>query len=83
MKLGLEKKRAIVGGSSKGRGFAVARSLLEEGAEVVIAARNADILGKAGERLEKETGRRPLVIPADLTKPKGQNQHPETGKFQK
>ncbi len=69
MKLGLEKKRAIVGGSSKGLGFAVARSLLKEGAEVVIAARDADILGKAGERLEGETGRRPLAIPADLTKP--------------
>ncbi len=69
MKLGLEKKRAIVGGSSKGLGFAVARSLLKEGAEVVIAARDADILGKAGERLEKETGRRPLAIPADLTLP--------------
>ncbi len=69
MKLGLQNKRAIVGGSSKGLGFAVAKSLLKEGAEVAIAARDADVLGKAAERLEKEAGRRPLAIPADLTKP--------------
>ncbi|MCP4606662.1 MAG: SDR family oxidoreductase [Proteobacteria bacterium] len=69
MKLGLENKRAIVGGSSKGLGYAVARSLLKEGAEVVIAARDADVLGKAAEKLEKETGRRPIAVPADLTRP--------------
>jgi 3-oxoacyl-[acyl-carrier protein] reductase len=69
MKLGLEGKRAIVGGSSRGLGYAVARSLLEEGAEVTIAARGAGALEQAAERLAEETGRRPLAVAADLTDP--------------
>ncbi|MFO8070552.1 MAG: SDR family oxidoreductase [Polyangia bacterium] len=69
MKLGLEGKRAIVGGSSRGLGFAVARSLLEEGAEVAIAARGAEGLEAAAGRLSEETGRRPLAVTADLTDP--------------
>ncbi|MDJ0764235.1 MAG: SDR family oxidoreductase [Myxococcota bacterium] len=69
MKLELEKKRVIVGGASKGLGYAVARSFLDEGAEVVIAARNVDILDQAATRLKTETGKKPLAVPADLTLP--------------
>ncbi len=67
MELGLSKKRALVGGASKGLGFACARALLLEDAEVAIAARDADTLSGAAEQLDKETGKRPLAIPADLT----------------
>ena len=69
MKLHLENKRAIVGGASKGLGFAVARSLLKEGAAVVIASRNREQLEKAACDLERETGKYPHPIPADLTIP--------------
>lgn len=82
MELGLENKKAIVGGSSKGLGFAVARALLIEGAEVAIAARNADSLGKAAERLEEETGRRPLALPADLTRPEDRERLVEEASMQ-
>lgn len=69
MNLDLENRRAIVGGASKGLGFAVARSLLQEGANVVIAARNREHLDQAAGLLEAETGRRPHPVPADLTQP--------------
>ncbi len=49
LELGLKNKRAIVGGSSKGLGLAVARALLEEGASVVISARNGDTLEQAAD----------------------------------
>lgn len=42
MNLGLEGKRAIVTGGSRGIGFAVAETLIEEGATVAICARGAD-----------------------------------------
>ena len=69
MDLGLEGKRAIVCGASKGLGFATARALLQEGAEVVIAARSADVLKATVERTAQETGRHFHPVPADLTKP--------------
>lgn len=69
MDLMLESKRALVGGASKGLGYAVARSLLREGAAVVIAARSDEALEQAVERLAEETGKRPIAVRADLTEP--------------
>ncbi len=42
MELGLKNKVAMVGGASKGLGFAVARALTAEGAQVSIASRDKD-----------------------------------------
>ncbi len=42
MDLGLEGARAVISGGTQGIGFAVARELLQEGANVSIAARTAD-----------------------------------------
>ncbi|PKL37765.1 MAG: hypothetical protein CVV44_15615 [Spirochaetae bacterium HGW-Spirochaetae-1] len=68
MDLHLKDKRALVCGASKGLGYAVARSLLEEGVRVVIAARTGDVLDKAADSLKEETGVRPFPVAADLTR---------------
>ena len=66
MDLGLEGKRALVCGASRGLGYAAARSFLAEGARVVIAARGKEALAGAAERLGRETGAAPIPIAADL-----------------
>src|ERR1700722_6434195 len=62
MDLGLKGKRAIVTGGSRGIGKAIARQLAEEGADVVIAARNKEQLRATATEISAATGRR--VIPA-------------------
>jgi len=66
MDLGLEGKRAIVCGASRGLGYAVARSMLREGARVTIVARGAAALEGAAVQLERETAAKPHPIAADL-----------------
>ena len=51
MKLGLEGRRALVTGGSKGLGEAIARELVGEGARVAICARNEDEVVAAGAEL--------------------------------
>ena len=51
MDLGLAGKRAIVTGSTKGIGRAIAETLLDEGAAVAICARDADGVAAAVEEL--------------------------------
>src|SRR5262245_63952357 len=51
MDLGLTGKRAIVTGSTKGIGRAIAETLLDEGASVAICARDADGVSAAVEQL--------------------------------
>jgi len=52
MNLGLKNKVALVLASSKGLGFACARGLYEEGANVVICSRSEDNLKIAKEKVE-------------------------------
>jgi 3-oxoacyl-[acyl-carrier protein] reductase len=68
MDLGLNGRFALVGGASKGIGFAIARLLAVEHADVAIVARHADELADAAARIREETGRRVLAIPADIRK---------------
>ena len=68
MDLGLTDKVAMVGGASRGLGFAVARALAAEGAHVVIASRDADALDRAAAAINAGTGGRALAVPADLSK---------------
>src|SRR5437660_121728 len=67
MNLHLTGKIAMVGGASKGLGFAVARALALEGARVSIASRSGDAVTAAGERIRKETGAEISVHAADLS----------------
>jgi 3-oxoacyl-[acyl-carrier protein] reductase len=67
MDLGLRDKVAMVGGASKGLGYAVARALAAEGARVAIASRDGDAIARAAHTIEKETGSRALAVPADLS----------------
>jgi 3-oxoacyl-[acyl-carrier protein] reductase len=65
MDLGLHGKVALVTASSKGLGLATAQALSQEGAKVVMCARNRDALTEAAEAMPGET----LAIPTDVTDP--------------
>ncbi|WP_069806523.1 SDR family oxidoreductase [Vulcanisaeta thermophila] len=67
MDLGLKGKVVLVTASSKGIGFGVARVFAQEGARVVISARNTEELARARDEIVKETGAEVLAVRADLT----------------
>jgi short-subunit dehydrogenase len=58
---------AVVSGGSRGIGKAIALRLAEEGADLVISARNEAALGAAAKQIADATGRRVESIPADLS----------------
>ena len=67
MDLALTDRVAIVTGSSRGLGFASARSLVAEGCRVVICARRADALQEARRRLAEMAGEdRVSAVVADV-----------------
>ena len=53
MDLGLRGKKAAITGSSQGIGHAIAKSLVEEGCNVALSARNKDRLDQAVEEFDK------------------------------
>ncbi len=68
MDLGLKDKVAMVGGASKGLGYAVARALAAEGALVSIASRDGDAIARAATAISADTGGRALGVAADLSR---------------
>ena len=68
MDLRLKNKTALVTGGSEGIGKGIARSLAREGVDVAICARRKGPLEATAAEIAKETGRRIVAIPADLTK---------------
>jgi 3-oxoacyl-[acyl-carrier protein] reductase len=68
MQLGLTGKRAIVTGASRGIGYETARLFLEEGARILICARDGQKLDAARDALAKETGGEVHAIAADMSK---------------
>jgi NAD(P)-dependent dehydrogenase (short-subunit alcohol dehydrogenase family) len=76
--LELQGKVAVVSGGSRGIGKATALRLAEEGADLVISARNEGALEKAAIEISLATGRRVESIPSDLSTLAGcQNLHTE------
>lgn len=71
MDLGLDGRIAVVSGSSKGIGRAVARALAAEGSHVLMTARGAEALEEAAEEVRALGGGRVEAIAADMTTEEG------------
>lgn len=69
MDLGLRGRVALVCGSTRGIGRAVAHALSQEGARVAVNGRTAETTNRAAAALESETGHTVLAAPADVTVP--------------
>ena len=66
MDLGLHGKVAIITGGSEGIGKAAAISMAAEGADVVIAARRADVLEAAADEIRAVSNHRVIALPTDV-----------------
>jgi 3-oxoacyl-[acyl-carrier protein] reductase len=64
----LAGKVAIVGGSSEGIGYGIARRLAGDGADIALVARRAEKLEAAAKRIRDETGRKVFIVAADIRK---------------
>jgi 3-oxoacyl-[acyl-carrier protein] reductase len=69
MDLQMNGKTALVTGGSAGIGKAIAFALAREGVDVAICARRKEPLEAAASQIARETNRKIVPIPADLTKP--------------
>jgi len=69
MELGLAGRVALVCGSTRGLGRAVAKALSQEGARVAVNGRHDDSVGRAAEELEDETGSTIVPFAADVGVP--------------
>jgi 3-oxoacyl-[acyl-carrier protein] reductase len=69
MDLGIAGERALVVGGSYGIGYESAKALIDEGAQVTVASRDADNLAKAADGLKQATGKAVETQVADIFKP--------------
>ena len=69
MDLQMNGKTALVTGASAGIGKAIAFGLAHEGVDVAICARRREPLEATASQIARETNRKIVAIPADLTKP--------------
>jgi len=67
VELGLNGRKAVIAGGSRGIGKAVALALAREGVDVALSARNADELAGAAREIADATGRKALAIACDVT----------------
>lgn len=67
MDLGLNGTAAFIAGASSGLGYAVARELAHEGANVVICSRSAERITRAAESIADDTGAEVIGIRCDVT----------------
>src|SRR5262249_61768422 len=79
MDLGLKGKIAMVGGASKGLGYAVARAMAAEGASLCIASRDEGAIKNAADAIARETGATVHPVAADLARAEaGDRWHAQT-----
>ncbi|MCT9809521.1 SDR family oxidoreductase [Acidovorax sp. Be4] len=72
MDLGIAGKWALVCGASKGLGYGCAQALAAEGVNLVINARNPEVLAEAAQRLAALPGAgKVIAAAADITTPEG------------
>ncbi len=69
MDLGLQGKRALVTGASRGLGYAVARGLALEGCRVAINSRDSANISVAAQKLSQETGTQIIPLAGDVAQP--------------
>src|SRR4051812_25454420 len=67
MDLGLKGRNALVTGSSKGIGLAIARALAEEGCNVVLVSRTKSDLDAAASQIHSDFGVQAQGLAADLS----------------
>jgi NAD(P)-dependent dehydrogenase (short-subunit alcohol dehydrogenase family) len=71
MDLQLTGKQALVTGSTSGIGYAIARSLLKEGADVIVNGRSQETVDAAIAKLREETGKTAKGFAADMSTAEG------------
>lgn len=71
MDLGIEGRRALLTGASKGMGRACAMALAREGVDVTIVARGRDALEATAAAIRAETGAKVTAVAADVTTAEG------------
>ncbi|HSV79886.1 MAG TPA: SDR family NAD(P)-dependent oxidoreductase, partial [Ramlibacter sp.] len=74
MDTGLNGRRALVCGASKGLGRACAMALSAEGVAVTIAARGNEALERTARQIRDATGGDVTFIACDITTPEGRAQ---------
>ena len=67
MDLKLKNKRALVAGASRGLGYATARTLSMEGAELAINSRSEANLKLAAQKIQAETSGRVHIVAGDVS----------------
>ena len=68
MDLGLDGRKAVVAGGSRGIGKAIAIVLAREGVDLALVARNKDELEATATEIAAGSGRRALAISCDVTR---------------
>ncbi|WP_027135538.1 SDR family oxidoreductase [Geminicoccus roseus] len=71
MDLGIAGRKAIIGGASKGLGYACAEALAAAKVDVTICARSADEVKAAADRLAQKYGVTATAVAVDVTTPDG------------
>ncbi|HEX8222125.1 MAG TPA: SDR family oxidoreductase [Chloroflexia bacterium] len=71
MEMGLKGVVAVVTASSQGLGKATALGLAQEGANLVMCARNSERLEEAAREIREQTGVEIVVVPADVSTKEG------------
>jgi 3-oxoacyl-[acyl-carrier protein] reductase len=71
MKLGIQGKKALLSGASRGLGRACALALAEEGVDITIVARTREVVERAADEISTATGVRVTPVAGDIATPEG------------